>query len=90
MSNKTYELQLPASLRKIINNPKTEAEKNIINSLPPQILEAAKKFNKPVSLMVHDADQQNLFASKGVRTFIHSVDTHKLSIYFKNILNQSL
>ena len=42
VSNKTYELQLPASLRKIINNPKTEAEKNIINSLPPQILEAAK------------------------------------------------
>ena len=61
-----------------------------MTTLTNQIIEAAKKFNKPVSLMVHDADQQNLFASKGVRTFIHSVDTHKLSIYFKNILNQSL
>jgi len=41
-SKKTYELVLPANLRKSINNPKNEAEKNIIANLPTAILEAAK------------------------------------------------
>jgi len=49
LSNKTYELQLPASLRKIINNPKTENEKRVINGLPEQIIEAAKN-KKPYPL----------------------------------------
>ena len=39
---KRYELTLPADLRRIINSPKTPAEKQIIESLPPQIIEAAK------------------------------------------------
>ena len=42
VTNKTYELQVPASLRKIINNPKTEAEKAVVSNLPQQIIEAAK------------------------------------------------
>lgn len=42
VTNKSYELQVPASLRKIINNPKTDAEKEIVNNLPSQIIEAAK------------------------------------------------
>jgi len=42
VSNKRYELQLPATLRRIINNPKSEAEKQIVNSLPQEILESAK------------------------------------------------
>lgn len=42
VSNKKYELLLPASLRRLINNPKTEAEKNVISGLPPTVLEAAK------------------------------------------------
>jgi hypothetical protein len=42
VSNKTYELQVPPSIRKIINSPKTEAEKLVIANLPPQIVEAAK------------------------------------------------
>lgn len=42
VSNKTYELQVPASIRKTINNPKTEAEKLVISNLPSQIIEAAK------------------------------------------------
>jgi hypothetical protein len=42
VNNKTYELQLPAGLRKVINSPKTEAEKQIIANLPPEILAAAK------------------------------------------------
>ena len=37
-----YELIIPASLRKIINSPKTENERLIVNSLPLQITEAAK------------------------------------------------
>jgi hypothetical protein len=40
---------LPSNLRKIINNPKNEAEKNIVAQLPPAILEAAKT-RKPYSL----------------------------------------
>ena len=41
-SKKSYQLVLPAQLRKIINNPKTEADKKIIAGLPPSIIEAAK------------------------------------------------
>jgi hypothetical protein len=42
VDNKTYELQVPASLRKIINSPKTESERLIIEQLPQQIIEAAQ------------------------------------------------
>lgn len=42
VKNKRYELILPASLRKIINSPKTAAEKEIIDSLPDAIIQAAK------------------------------------------------
>jgi hypothetical protein len=49
VDNKTYELQVPPMLRKIINSPKTEAEKNIVSQLPEQIVEAAKtKKNYPL------------------------------------------
>lgn len=41
-SSKAYELQLPAHLRKLINNPKTDAEKKVVAGLPPQIIAAAK------------------------------------------------
>lgn len=42
LHDKRYELKLPASLAKIINSPKTEAEKTIVQTLPQQIIEAAK------------------------------------------------
>lgn len=42
VDNKTYELQVPPSLRKIINSPKTESERLIIEQLPQQIIDAAK------------------------------------------------
>ena len=42
VSQKRYELSLPANLRRIINNPKTPAETEIIQSLPSSIIEAAK------------------------------------------------
>ncbi len=42
VTNKTYELVIPPNLKKIINSPKTEAEKKIIQSLPSEIIEAAK------------------------------------------------
>lgn len=42
LHDKRYELKLPASLAKIINNPKTEAEKKVVESLPQQIIDAAK------------------------------------------------
>jgi hypothetical protein len=42
VQDKQYELVLPAYLRKLINSPKTQAEKDIVNQLPPQIIEAAK------------------------------------------------
>jgi len=41
-SSKAYELQLPPELRKLINNPKTDAEKQVVAGLPPQIIAAAK------------------------------------------------
>jgi hypothetical protein len=49
VTDKRYELQLPASLRKIINNPKSDAERSIIESLPTEILESAKN-KKPYPL----------------------------------------
>jgi hypothetical protein len=42
VGNKTYAITLPATLRKLINNPKNDAEKNIVAQLPEAILEAAK------------------------------------------------
>lgn len=42
VSNKTYGITLPATLRKLINAPKTDAEKAIVDQLPSQIIEAAK------------------------------------------------
>jgi hypothetical protein len=46
VKNKKYELTLPASLRKMIKNPKTEAAKEIINNLPTAIVEAAESKSK--------------------------------------------
>ena len=42
VDNKRYELQLPGQLRKIINSPKTDVEKDIVNQLPQAIIDAAK------------------------------------------------
>ena len=42
VADKKYELVLPPALRKIIINPKTEAEQQIVQQLPPPIIEAAK------------------------------------------------
>ncbi len=60
VTNKRYELQLPASLRKIINNPKSDAERNIIENLPTEILESAKN-KKPYPL---DPDKTLVFHYK--------------------------
>jgi hypothetical protein len=60
LNDKTYELILPASLRKIINNPKTENEKRVIENLPAQIIEAAKN-KKPYPL---DRDKTLVFHYK--------------------------
>ena len=42
VGDKTYMITIPASLRKIINAPKNDAEKAIVDQLPPAIIEAAK------------------------------------------------
>jgi hypothetical protein len=42
VTNKTYELVIPSNLKRTINSPKTEAEKKVVESLPPEIIEAAK------------------------------------------------
>ena len=41
VSDKRYELTIPATLRKMINAPKSQAEKDVIAQLPDAILEAA-------------------------------------------------
>lgn len=57
VKNKRYELSLPASLRKTINNPKTEAAQEIIKNLPQAIIDAAKSKNKyplnPLTTLVY-------------------------------------
>jgi hypothetical protein len=60
VSNKTYQLSLPAALRKLINSPKNDAEKKIVESLPPQIIEAAKN-KKPYLL---DSDKTVVYHYK--------------------------
>ena len=42
VGNKTYSIVIPGSLRKIINSPKNDAERKIIDQLPPAIIDAAK------------------------------------------------
>lgn len=42
VGNKTYSIVIPGSLRKIINSPKNDAERNIISQLPSAIVDAAK------------------------------------------------
>ena len=46
VQNKMYELVLPGNLRKLINAPKNDAEKQIVAQLPDQIIEAAKSKKK--------------------------------------------
>ena len=60
VSDKRYAISIPASLRKIINNPKNDAEKSIIDKLPPTIIEAAKT-KKPYLL---DIDKTLVFHYK--------------------------
>lgn len=59
-ANKTYELVLPAALRRVINSPKTPQEQVIVNNLPIQIIEAAKT-KKPFPL---DPDKVLVFYYK--------------------------
>lgn len=47
--DKLYELVLPARIRKIVNSPRNDNEKNIIKNLPTSIIEAAKT-RKPYPL----------------------------------------
>jgi len=42
VQNKNYAITLPASLRKLINSPRNDAEKKIVDQLPFAIIEAAK------------------------------------------------
>ena len=42
VGDKRYAINLPGSLRKKINSPKNDAEKSIVDQLPPAIIEAAK------------------------------------------------
>jgi hypothetical protein len=60
VQNKRYELVIPASLRKLINSPKTQAEKDVVAQLPAQILEAAQN-KKPYPL---DPDKTLVFHYK--------------------------
>ena len=52
-----FEINLPSYLRKVIMAPKTDAEKAIVEGLPPDILEAAKTRKKypldPEKTIVH-------------------------------------
>lgn len=43
VGDKSYAIVLPPILRKTINSPKSEAEKKIVEQLPPAIIEAARQ-----------------------------------------------
>jgi hypothetical protein len=60
VNKKQYSLIVPPHLRKIINSPKTPQDLEIVNKLPPQIIEAAKT-KKPYPL---DADKTCVFHYK--------------------------
>jgi hypothetical protein len=60
VGKKNYYITIPASLRKIINAPKNETEKAIIDQLPEAIVEAAKS-KKPFLL---DPDKTLVFHYK--------------------------
>ena len=49
VTDKTYSITIPATLRKLINAPKNDAEREIITQLPLAIIEAAKS-KKPYLL----------------------------------------
>ena len=49
VQSKQYEITIPAQMRKLINSPRTDAEKAIVAQLPAQIIEAAKA-KKPYPL----------------------------------------
>ena len=60
VTNKTYTITIPPGLRKLINAPKNDAEKRIIDQLPIAIIEAAKD-KKPYPL---DPDKTLVFHYK--------------------------
>lgn len=60
VQNKTYAITIPPSLRKLINAPKNDGEKAIVDQLPAQIVEAAKS-KKPYIL---DPDKTLVFHYK--------------------------
>lgn len=60
VGKKIYEIQLPGQLRKTINAPKNDLERNIISQLPNDILEAAK--NKTAYVL--DIDKTLVFHYK--------------------------
>lgn len=60
VNKKQYSLIVPPHLRKMINSPKTPQDLEIVNKLPPQIIEAAKT-KKPYPL---DPDKTSVFNYK--------------------------
>jgi len=60
VGDKSYCITMPAGLRKLINAPKDDAERAIINQLPPALIEAAKS-KKPFPL---DPEKTSVFHYK--------------------------
>ena len=61
VGKKNYAIRLPAKMRRIINNPKKPEEKELVASLPSDIIEAAKN-NLPV--MLEQAKTEVMFYKK--------------------------
>jgi hypothetical protein len=60
VGNKTYAINMPPMLRKVINSPKTPEEKAVVDQLPSQLIEASKT-KKPYLL---DPDKTLVFHYK--------------------------
>jgi len=54
-----------------------------------QIIETTLKFEKNVSLMVNSMEDFEYFFDKGVKSFVHGVDSFHLKNAFKNILSKN-
>jgi hypothetical protein len=57
LGTKSYSIVLPANIRKLINTPKTDAERAVVSQLPPALIEAAKTKKPylldPTKTLVH-------------------------------------
>ncbi|HXH99805.1 MAG TPA: aldolase/citrate lyase family protein [Sphingobacteriaceae bacterium] len=59
-------------------------------SIVDQIIGKALKATKTVSLMINNPESYQLYKSKGVKSFVHTIDSHQIKKAFINELNNTI